>query len=183
MLSYQDRITAFLSYVYAFYDAQIIPTPNILVDSQTQTKLKLSAVQLFGSVCNICGLDTKKVKAVSYRIPSSTDIANEIFKQKQYRQEKGYIVLFILKIGWISQPRTIKAPSNKGKIIIFNVGSLDGWVPNSLSLSAKNINDSCLEYLCNTFSDIFQDWFKNKSIPKIVPNSVLVMDNFHITSN
>lgn len=41
--------------------------------------------------------------------------------------------------------------SNKGKsITIFRAGSVDGWVPDALSLSAKNINDSFLDYHDNT---------------------------------
>jgi transposase len=71
-----------------------------------------------------------------------------------------------------------KAPSNKWKrITILHAGSKDGWIPNALLLSAKNIKDSSLDYHEDTTAELLEDWFKTKLLPNIPPNSVIVMDN------
>lgn len=82
--------------------------------------------------------------------------------------------------GWsdLSNKCQSKAPSNKGKrITILHAGSKDGWIPNVLLLSAKNIKDSSLDYHEDTTAELFEEWFQTKLLPNIPPNSVIVMDN------
>ena len=71
-----------------------------------------------------------------------------------------------------------RAPSNRGKrITILHAGSEDGWIPNALSLSSKNISESCVDYHEDTTAEVFEDWFGTKLLPNMPPNSVIVMDN------
>ena len=82
--------------------------------------------------------------------------------------------------GWVdsSDHCRTKAPSNKGKrITILHAGTKNGFVPNALALSAKNIKDSRVDYHDDTTAQLFEDWFKIKLLPNIQPNSVIVMDN------
>lgn len=82
--------------------------------------------------------------------------------------------------GWVdgSKKCYTKAPSNKGKrITILHAGSEEGWIRECLFLAAKNISDSSLDYHCDTTAEVFEDWFQNKLMPNIPPNSCIVMDN------
>lgn len=48
----------------------------------------------------------------------------------------------VVKKGWddLSCSCSLKAPASRGKrIMVLHAGGSDGWVPNSLFLSAKNI--------------------------------------------
>lgn len=82
--------------------------------------------------------------------------------------------------GWIDNSKKCytKAPANRGKrITILHAGSEEGWIPECLFLAAKNISDSSLDYHCDTTAEVFEDWFQNKLMPNIPPNSCIVMDN------
>lgn len=82
--------------------------------------------------------------------------------------------------GWVdkSDKCTIKDAASRGKrISILHCGSNEGWVNNALLLSAKNIKDSSLDYHNDMNSENFEEWFKNKLIPNLEENSIIVMDN------
>lgn len=97
-----------------------------------------------------------------------------------YLDETWYDTHDTVSKGWVDSSGRCKtkAPSNKGKrITILHAGTENGWVPNALRLSAKNIKDSSLDYHEDTTGEFFEDWFKNQLLPDIPPNSVIVMDN------
>ncbi|KAJ8912260.1 hypothetical protein NQ315_008851 [Exocentrus adspersus] len=72
----------------------------------------------------------------------------------------------------------MKAPSNKEKrITILHAGSENGFIRNCLLRSAKNINNSSLDYHQDTTAELFENWFKNSLLVNIPKNSIIVMDN------
>ncbi|KAJ8912841.1 hypothetical protein NQ315_007973 [Exocentrus adspersus] len=44
-------------------------------------------------------------------------------------------------------------------------------------MSAKNINNSSLDYHQDTTAELFESWFKNSLLVNIPKNSIIVMDN------
>ncbi|KAJ8921256.1 hypothetical protein NQ315_013728 [Exocentrus adspersus] len=82
--------------------------------------------------------------------------------------------------GWVNNSGKCqtKAPSNKGKrITILHAGSENGLIRNCLLMSAKNINNSSLDYRQDTTAELFENWFKNSLLVNIPKNSIIVMDN------
>lgn len=84
------------------------------------------------------------------------------------------------KKGWqdSSSKCILDVPASRGKrISILHCGSKDGWVPNALLLSAKNLKDCSLDYHQDMTSELFENWIKNCLLPNIPPGSVIVYDN------
>uniref|UniRef100_A0A6P7GZG8 Uncharacterized protein LOC114342564 n=1 Tax=Diabrotica virgifera virgifera TaxID=50390 RepID=A0A6P7GZG8_DIAVI len=72
----------------------------------------------------------------------------------------------------------VNVPPSRGKrICILHCGGEDGWVTDSLLLSAKDIKDSCLDYHQDITGELFESWFKNNLLPNLADNSVIVLDN------
>ncbi|KAJ4450356.1 hypothetical protein ANN_01777 [Periplaneta americana] len=72
------------------------------------------------------------------------------------------------------------APVSRGKrIMVLHAGSSDGWVPNCLFLSARNIGDSKADSHDEMNSEIFEDWFTNKLMKNLPtsPPCIIVTDN------
>ena len=70
----------------------------------------------------------------------------------------------------------VRRPSGKGtKLIILGAGGETGWIPNTTLIfhSKKNRGD----YHDEMIGEHFEKWFRNKLIPNIQPNSLIVMDN------
>lgn len=88
----------------------------------------------------------------------------------------------VVKKGWddLSCSCSLKAPASRGKrIMVLHAGGSDGWVPNSLFLSAKNIGDAKADYHDEMNAAVFENWFSNvlmKNIPRD-RKCVIVLDN------
>ena len=70
----------------------------------------------------------------------------------------------------------IKRPSGKGKhLIILGAGGEMGWIPNTTLIfqSKKNTGD----YHDEMTGEHFEEWFRDKLLPNVPPNSLIVMDN------
>ena len=70
----------------------------------------------------------------------------------------------------------IRHPSGKGKrLIILGAGGEMGWIPNTTLIfqSKKDTGD----YHDEMTGEHFEEWFREKLLPNIPPNSLIVMDN------
>lgn len=97
-----------------------------------------------------------------------------------YLDETWYDTHDIAKKGWSDQSAKclVNAPPNRGKrIIILHVGNENGFLPNCLLLSAKNILSCSADYHQDMTSALFEKWFEEQLIPNLPPNAVIVMDN------
>ena len=75
----------------------------------------------------------------------------------------------------------VRRPSGKGKrLIILGAGSEMGWIPNTTLIfqSKKDTGD----YHDKMTGEHFEEWFREKLLPNIPPNSLIAMDNasYHI---
>ena len=61
------------------------------------------------------------------------------------------------------------------RVIILGAGGENGWIPHTKLIfqSKKNTGD----YHDEMTGDTFEEWFKDKLIPNVLPNSLIVMDN------
>ena len=69
-----------------------------------------------------------------------------------------------------------RRPSGKGvRLIILGAGGVTGWIPNTTRIfrSKKNTGN----YHDEMTGEHFEEWFKDKLLPNVQPNSLIVMDN------
>lgn len=179
--------------IYTMYEEQRVPTLDSLKQRLTndETQISCSRTSLW-RVLSEMGfryrkIDKRQVLMESHRLQKWRH--EYITSVRKYRSENRPIIY--LDETWFDTHETpskgwsdssdkckTKAPSNKGKrITILHAGSENGWVPNALWLSAKNIKDSCVDYHEDTTAELFEEWFKNCLLPNIPQNSVIVMDN------
>jgi len=70
----------------------------------------------------------------------------------------------------------ISKPTGKGdRLIIVNAISEDGWVPDSKLVFKASLKTD--DYHSSMNWNVFKDWFENKLLPNIPPNSIIHMDN------
>ena len=69
----------------------------------------------------------------------------------------------------------MKRPPGKGiRYIILEAEGEMGWIPNTtLIFHSKNTGD----YHGEMTGDHFEEWFRDKLLPNILPNSIIIMDN------
>jgi len=69
-----------------------------------------------------------------------------------------------------------KLPISSGeRFIILHIGSKEGFLNGcELVFRGKNINN---DYHTEMNSTVFEDWVESKLLPKLSPNSIVVMDN------
>lgn len=179
--------------IYSLYQSQIVPTLDKLKRKleEDETNISISRATLHRVICKMGfkyrKIDKKQVVMESHRL--RTWRFNYLQEIKKYRSENRCIVYLdetwfdthdTVSKGWVDSSKNCqtKAPSNKGKrITIIHAGSEDGFVPNCLLLSAKNIKDSSLDYHEDTSAELFENWFQNYLLKNIPENSVIVMDN------
>lgn len=97
-----------------------------------------------------------------------------------YLDETWFDTHDTIKKGWVddSSKCRLNVPSSRGKrITILHCGWENGWVADALLLSAKNINDCSLDYHQDMTAELFEKWFECTLLPKLPPNSVIVLDN------
>lgn len=179
--------------IYKMYEEQTVPTLDNLLKRLEIDNTGINCGRTTLWKCLQCiGFKFKKVdkrqvimesqRLKAWRFEYLTKIAEYRSKNRPiiYLDETWFDTHDTPSKGWVdsSDRCKTKAPSNRGKrITIIHAGSEDGWVPNALSLAAKNINDSSLDYHQDTTAELFEDWFVHNLIPNIPPNSVIVMDN------
>jgi transposase len=179
--------------VYEMYEEQSVPTlislKSRLIDDQTNISCSISSLRkiLLTMGFKYHTIDKRQVVMESQRLREWRH--KYLTGIRQYRAENRPIIYLdetwfdthdTAKKGWddCSKKCQTKAPSNKGKrITIIHAGSENGFVPNCLLLSAKNIADSSLDYHQDTDAQLFEDWFEHRLLQNIPKNSVIVMDN------
>jgi hypothetical protein len=100
-----------------------------------------------------------------------TQYINEI---RRYRSENRNIVYIdetwydthdIVKMGWVDKTNKciLDTPPSRGKrVIILNAGGKNGWVPDCLLLSARNIVNSSVDYHQDMDANMFEKWFQEQ---------------------
>lgn len=179
--------------VYEMYVDQIVPTLDSLQKrlQNDECGIDCSRTSLWRCL-NRIGFKHKKIdkKNVIMESPRIRQWRSKYLTEiRKYRRENRSIIYLdetwydthdTVSKGWVDQSdkcRT-RAPSNRGKrITILHAGSENGWVPNALLLSAKNIADSSLDYHEDTTGELFENWFQHQLLPNIPANSIIVMDN------
>lgn len=179
--------------IYQMYEAQTVPTlislKERLIKDETNISCSLSSLR---KILHKMGFKYRSInkrqtlmesqRLREWRLKYLTAVKQ--FREKNrpiiYLDETWFDTHDTPKKGWDDSSKNCqtKAPSNKGKrITILHAGSENGFVPNCLLLSAKNIADSSLDYHQDTDAQLFEDWFKHKLLKNIPENSVIVMDN------
>lgn len=179
--------------IYSLYESQIVPTLDNLKRKleEDDTNINISRATLHRIIGKMGftyrKIDKKQVVMESQRL--RTWRFNFLQEIKKYRSENRSIIYLdetwfdthdTVSKGWVDSSKNCKtkAPSNKGKrITIIHAGSENGFVPNCLLLSAKNIKDSSLDYHEDTTAELFENWFQNHLLKNIPDHSVIVMDN------
>ena len=75
--------------------------------------------------------------------------------------------------NWRDQRRCQKASGKGTRLIILHAGSCKGWINGAeLVFQSKKSGD----YHDEMTSEHFEEWFNDTLIPKLEPNSIIVMD-------
>jgi transposase len=102
-------------------------------------------------------------------------------RQIYYLDETWYDTHDTAKKGWTDGSNncriTAMAPGKGTRLVILHCGSSDGFVENGLYLCGKNMEQCNVDYHKNMDACMFEEWFENTLIPKLRPNSVIVLDN------
>ena len=104
-------------------------------------------------------------------------------------RRQGYNIIFldetwfhthdVNKKGWDDRTCncTLIVPVSRGKrIMVLHAGGKDGWVPNCLYLSAKNIGDAKADSHDDMNAEIFERWFENTLLANL-PRNVRLKDS------
>lgn len=179
--------------IYSMYEEQIVPTLDKiklrLMQDETNIHCSRSTLHTIISSMGFTyrKIDKRQVVMESQRLRTLRH--DYLQKIKKYRSEDRPIIYLdetwfdthdTVRKGWVDRSTKCqtKAPSNKGKrITILHAGSENGWIPNCLLLSAKNVKDSSLDYHEDTTAELFENWFQNSLLPNVPEKSVIVMDN------
>ncbi|GBO17964.1 hypothetical protein AVEN_81248-1 [Araneus ventricosus] len=189
--------------VHSFYKRNEIPTVKKLLNDLNNEANILQQKISERTLCrllNDIGFSFKKRRRQSALIERDDIIA---WRRKYLRDIKLYKeqqkIIYYLDETWVNagisttkvwQDKTIKScsdarrkglstglkgPSGKGgRLIITHVGSERGFVNDAADIfSSKKTKD----YHEEMDGNHFESWFKSKLIPKLEPNSIIVMDN------
>ncbi|MGH9701240.1 MAG: transposase [Candidatus Acidiferrales bacterium] len=179
--------------IYSMYEDQLVPTLDRIKLRlvQDDTNIHCSRTTLYRIILEMGfrfrKIDKRQVVMESQRLRILRHVFLEQIKKHRtqnrpivYLDETWFDTHDTVSKGWVdcSTKCQTKAPSNKGKrITILHAGSENGWIPNCLLLSAKNIKDSSLDYHEDTTAELFENWFENSLLSNIPDNSIIVMDN------
>ncbi|XP_050516493.1 uncharacterized protein LOC126891360 [Diabrotica virgifera virgifera] len=180
-------------FVYEFYQDNKVPTLEML-----QAKLKICPDYPYKSLDTLrralieCGFNYKKLDKRMVIMESTRIVIQRqhyLRKIKEYRDDNRDIVYLdetwfdthdVVQYGWMdgSKKCCLSTPCSRGKrILILHVGTKDGFVPNALLLSSKNIKQSSADYHEDMTAELFEKWATEQLLPNIKTNSVIVMDN------
>ena len=179
--------------IYNLYKKNIVPTLKMIREQLSDyPDYNYRSLDTLRNVLLECGFKYKKIDNRMVIMESRRIVGLRIDylgKIKEYRQQNRHIVYLdetwfdthdVVQYGWVdsSQNCALNAPCSRGKrVIILHAGSENGFVPNALLLSAKNISQSSADYHEDMTADLFEKWFSEQLLPNIPPNSVIVLDN------
>lgn len=180
-------------FVYEFYQENKVPTLEMIRDKlRDYPDYDYKSLDTLRNVLLDCGFRYKKLdkRMVIMESARIVDHRQEYLRKiKQYRDANRDIIYLdetwfdthdVVQYGWVDNSKkcNLSAPCSRGKrIIILHAGSKNGFIPNALLLSAKNIKQSSADYHEDMTAELFEKWAKQQLLPNVPPNSVIVMDN------
>lgn len=179
--------------VYNFYQENKVPTLEMISNKLREyPDYNYRSLETLRCILLECGFKYKKInnRLIIMESRRIVEIRQEYLRKiKEYRESNRTIIYLdetwfdthdTVNFGWVdtTQKCTLNAPCSRGKrVIILHAGSENGFVPNALLLSAKNITQSSADYHEDMTAVLFEKWFDEQLLPNIPPNSVIVMDN------
>lgn len=179
--------------VHGFYKENKVPTLEMIREKlRDYPDYNYKCLETLRSILINCGFKYKKLdnRMVIMESKRIVGLRQEYLRKiKEYRQSNRCIIYLdetwfdthdVVRYGWVddTQKCCLNTPCSRGKrVIILHAGSEDGFVPNALLLSAKNIAQSSADYHEDMTADLFEKWFTEQLLPNIPPNSVIAMDN------
>lgn len=179
--------------IYNMYKENIVPTLKMIQEKLSDfPDYNYRSLDTLRNVLLECGFKHKKLDSRMVIMESRRIVALRVEyleKIKEYRQLNRQIVYLdetwfdthdVVQYGWVDSSHNcvLNTPCSRGKrVIILHAGSVNGFVPNALLLSAKNISQSSADYHEDMTADLFEKWFSEQLLPNISPNSVIVLDN------
>lgn len=179
--------------VYDLYKKNEVPTLKSIKNKLSgYPEYTYKSLETLREILSDCGFKHKKLnqRMAIMESPRLVMQRQDYLRQiKDYRESKRHIVYLdetwfdshdVIRYGWVdnSQNCCLQAPSSRGKrIIILHAGSENGFVPNALLLSAKQIKKCSADYHEDMTAPLFETWFSEQLLPNIPKNSVIVMDN------
>ena len=179
--------------VYGFYHQNKVPTLEMIRDKLREyPDYNYKSLDTLRNGLLDCGFSYKKLDKRMVIMESARIVDHRqdyLRKIKEYRDAYRDIIYLdetwfdthdVVQYGWVDNSKKcrLSAPCSRGKrIIILHAGSKDGFIPNALLLSAKNIKQSSADYHEDMTADLFEKWAEQQLLPNIPPNSVIVMDN------
>ncbi|CAH1969158.1 unnamed protein product [Acanthoscelides obtectus] len=160
--------------IYGFYNENLVPTLEMIRDKSKDYPEDFYNYKCLNSlhcIVKLCGFQYKKLDKRMVIMESSriVELRQEfLHKQKRnliYLDSTWYDTHDVVQYGWVddSNKCILNAPCNRGKrIIILHAGSENGFIPNALLLSAKNIKESCADYHEDMTSDLFEKWIEQQ---------------------
>lgn len=127
-------------------------------------------------------MESCRIVAWRYRYLNRINCLRDTGYEIIFLDETWYDTHDVVKKGWDdgSCSCSLQAPASRGKrIMVLHAGSREGWVPNCLYLSSKNIGDSKADSHDEMNSTVFENWFKNTLLRNLPPNKkyAIVLDN------
>lgn len=179
--------------IYSFYEKRQVPTRDAILSELTKAEFPFSfSKTTLGIVLKQIGFKYQQInkRAKILKSPRLQIWRIEyIDKIRQFRREGRPIYYLdetwydthdVLRKGWTdnTDKSCMNTPVSRGKrIIILHAGNENGWVPNCLLLSCKNIANCSADYHADMNHVLFEKWFQEQLLPNISPNSVIILDN------
>lgn len=179
--------------VYDFYRNNTVPTLAMIREKlQEFPDFGYKSLDTLRNILLDCGFKYKKLdkRMVIMESPRLVKHRQDYLRKiKEYRDAGREIVYLdetwfdthdVVQYGWMDDSKkcNLSGPCSRGKrIIILHAGSKDGFIPNALLLSAKNIKQSSADYHEDMTAELFEKWAEEQLCPNLKPNSVIVMDN------
>lgn len=179
--------------VYNCYSENEVPTLEMISNKlRDYPDYNYKSLETLRGILLECGFKYKKInnRFIVMESRRIVDIRQEYLRKiKEYRESNRTIIYLdetwfdthdTVSYGWVdtTQNCSLNAPCSRGKrVIILHAGSKNGFVPNALLLSAKNIKKCSADYHEDMTANLFEKWFGEQLLPNIPQNSVIVMDN------
>lgn len=177
-------------HIYGLYKNNVVPTMSTLYKKLKEDGIircgKNTLYQFVKSIGfafknvekNECLMETEIIRKWRYEYLENIQQYRQENRPIIYLDETWYDTHDIIKKGWSDQSGKCKIniPISKG-IMTLNAGGENGFVQGALYLGCKNLKDASADYYLDTNAEVFEKWFEGMLLPRLEPNSIIVMDN------